>query len=203
MKKDIKDTPKSADSGKEIEQLKKDYEILLDEKQRLFEQLQRLSADYANFQKRAPKQIADSVAYEKKAIIRSLLPSVDNFQHALAGAGGVQGEEALDKVIHGIRLVFDHMLDALKSLGVKQIEAVGRPFDPNLHEAMVQRTEADKPDNIVLEEYQPGYLLNDQILRPSKVIVNKNPDLRANEAEHVENEANLSGGQEENKETHE
>ena len=146
---------------------------LLAEKQDLFEKLQRVSADYINYQKRAPKQVAESVAYEKKAIIRSLLPSLDNFSHALASAGNAKGEKALDGVVKGVQLVFDHMIDALKSHGVEKIAAMGEEFNPAFHEAMQMRTEEDKPNNVILEEFQKGYTLNGQVLRPSKVIVNK------------------------------
>jgi len=158
---------------KKVEDLEKQIETLTAEKQGVFEQLQRVSADYANFQKRAPRQIADSVAYEKKSILRSLLPSIDNFEHALSHAPSANNEEALDNIIKGIQLVFDHMLDALKGQGVKRIEALGQPFDPNLHEAMMRRSEPDKEDNIILEVYQAGYMMGEQVLRPSKVIVNK------------------------------
>ena len=159
--------------NKKIEKLEKQIDELTTEKQELFEQLQRVSADYANFQKRAPKQIADSVAYEKKAVLRSLLPAVDNFEHALSHASDAQGEEGLDNIIKGIQLVFDHMLNALKAHGVKRIDALDQPFDPNLHEAMMRRSEPDKGDDTVLEVYQAGYMIGEQVLRPSKVIVNK------------------------------
>lgn len=163
-----------AELEKKVDELQQQAETLAGEKQDVFEQLQRISADYANFQKRSPKQIADSVAYEKKAILRSLLPSLDNLEHALTHAASVGGgAESLDNIIKGIQLVFDHMLDALKSHGVQRIEALGQPFNPNLHEAMMQRSEPDKADNIVLEVYQAGYLMGEQVLRPSKVIVNK------------------------------
>ena len=172
--KDLKKANKKiAQLEKKISGLEEKLEALGNEKQDVFEQLQRISADYANFQKRTPKQIADSVAYEKKSILRSLLPSIDNFEHALSHASSAGGEQALDNLIKGIQLVFDHMLDALKSHGVKPIEALGQPFDPNLHEAMMRRSEPDKEDNIVLEVYQAGYLMGEQVLRPSKVIVNK------------------------------
>ena len=161
------------------EELKKQIQVLLTEKQVFFEKLQRVSADYINYQKRAPKQIADSVAYEKKAIIRSLLPSLDNFNHALAGADTAQGPEALEGIIKGLQMVYDHILDALKSHGVEQIEALGLEFNPALHEAMQTRCEEDKAENIILEEFQKGYTLNGQVLRPSKVIVNKLPGKEA------------------------
>ena len=142
------------------------------EKDDLFEQLQRISADYANFQKRAPKQISDTIAYEKKAIMRSILPSLDNFEHALAGAAKA---ENVQSVIEGIKITFDHLLDALKGHNVTKIESVGKEFDPSLHEAMMRRAEEDKEDNVVLEEFQSGYMMGEQVLRPAKVIVNKLP----------------------------
>ena len=159
--------------AKKIEKLEKQIDELATEKQELFEQLQRVSADYANFQKRTPKQIADSVAYEKKAVLRSLLPSIDNLEHALSHASTASGEEALSNLIKGIQMVFDHTLDALKAHGVKPIDALGQPFDPNLHEAMMRQSEPDKDDDTVLEVYQAGYMIGEQVLRPSKVIVNK------------------------------
>jgi molecular chaperone GrpE len=140
------------------------------EKDDLFEQLQRVSADYANFQKRVPKQIADSVSYQKKDVLRSILSSLDNFEHALASA---EKAETIESIVEGIKLTFDHMLDALKAHKVEKIESVGKEFDPVFHEAMMRREEADKPDNTVLEEFQSGYMMGDQVLRPAKVIVNK------------------------------
>jgi len=174
--------------GKKTSDLQALVDELTKEKTELFEQLQRVSADYANFQKRAPKQIADSVAYEKKAIIRSLLPSLDNFEHALNAA---KTAESLDSVVEGIQLVFDHMLDALKSHGVEPINAAGEEFDPALHEALMQQADEDQPENIVLQEYQRGYKVNDQVIRPSKVIVNKLP---------VEEPAEETSSEPENKE---
>ncbi len=172
--KDIKKANKKIkELDKKVEQLEKQLKEQTAEKQDLFEQLQRVSADYANFQKRAPKQIADSVAYEKKAVLRSLLPSIDNLEHALSHASIANGEEALDNLIKGIQMVFDHMLDALKTHGVKRIDALGQSFDPNQHEAMMRRSEPDKDDDTVLEVYQAGYMIGEQVLRPSKVIVNK------------------------------
>lgn len=178
----------SKKTNKKIDKLEKQIKELTAEKQELFEKLQRVSADYANFQKRAPKQIADSVAYEKKAVIRSLLPSIDNFEHVLSHASSVNGEEALDNIIKGIQMVFDHMLDALKGHGVKRIEAQGEPFDPNLHEAMMRKSDPEKEDGTVLEVYQAGYMMGEQVLRPSKVIVNKIEDKKP--VEETPEEAN-------------
>jgi len=133
-------------------------------------QYQRVSADYANFQKRVPKQIADTICYEKERIIKTLLPVLDNFEHTLQNA---HSAENADVFVKGIQIIHDQMLDILKSHGVEQIKAPGENFDPAQHEAMMQKTEPEKDDNIVLEEFQKGYKLNGRVIRPSKVIVNK------------------------------
>jgi len=159
--------------SKEVVKLEKKIEELEQTNAETFAKLQRISADYANFQKRAPKQIADSVAYQKIGIIKSLLPSIDNFEHALNGA---KTAESMDTVIEGIQMVFDHMLDALKAHGVERISSLGEQFDPSLHEAMMRRAEEGKPENEVVEEFQSGYKVGEQVIRPCKVIVNKLPE---------------------------
>ncbi len=154
----------------EAEKTEPTIEELLIEKDELLGQLQRVSADYANFQKRVPKQIADSVGYQKEHVIRSLLPVLDNLEHTLQNADSA---ENIDVLVKGIKIIHDQMLDILKSHGVEQIAAAGEAFDPSKHEAMMRKSEPDQEDNIVLEEFQKGYMLNSRVIRPSKVIVNK------------------------------
>ncbi|MCK5173926.1 MAG: nucleotide exchange factor GrpE, partial [Planctomycetes bacterium] len=101
-------------------------------------------------------------------------------------------------VIKGVKLVFEHMLDAIKTQGVERIEAQGKEFDPAIHEAIQMRCEKDKPDNIVLEDFQAGYTLNGQVIRPSKVIVNKIPaEAPAQEESKTEDTNNSEPGDEE------
>jgi len=140
------------------------------EKDELFARLQRLSADYQNHQKRSAKQIAESVAYEKELIIKSLLPVLDNFDHTLSNAENIR--DAAD-VLKGIRIIYEQFIAVLKNHGVEQIIAVGQKFDPACHQALTQKTEPDKEDGVVLEEFRKGYKLADKILRPAVVIVNK------------------------------
>ena len=153
----------------EIEDLRKALENLQQENGELLGKLQRVSADYANFQKRVPKQIADSVAYQKERVIRSLLPAMDNLEHTLAN---IHSADAFDVLVAGIQIIYDQLLDILKSHEVQQIEALGEKFNPALHEAMMQKSQSDQEDNIVLEEFQKGYTLNGRVIRPTKVIVN-------------------------------
>ena len=168
--KNIKEKSKQKKSSES--KLSDKLQKLQNEKDELFEKLQRVSADYANYQKRAPKQIADTIAYEKEKIIKTFLPALDNFEHTLQNAASAENVEVLLK---GIHIVHDQLLDILKSHGVTQIHATDEIFDPSIHQAMMQRSEPEKEENIVLEEFQKGYKLNDRIIRPSKVIVNKLP----------------------------
>ena len=169
-----KEKPESGDSQKakkcELEESRETMETLRKEKDELFAQLQRISADYANYQKRVPKQIADSIGYEKERVIKTLLPILDNFEHTLQNA---HSAEDIDVLVKGIRIVYDQLLDVLKSHNIEQIQAQDEKFDPALHQAMTQRAEPDAEDNTVLEEFQKGYRLNGRVIRPSKVIVNK------------------------------
>lgn len=155
---------------KELQTLQERVAALEEEKVELFEKLQRVSADYANFQKRVPKQLADSIGYEKEKIIKTLLPALDNFERTLESAPAA---ENVDVLVKGIQIIYDQMLDVLKSHDVQEIKALGEQFDPMLHEAMLRKSDANEEDNVILEEYQKGYLLNGRVLRPSKVIVNK------------------------------
>jgi molecular chaperone GrpE len=162
--------PKAESS--ELKELRQQAENLQKERDELFGKLQRVSADYINFQKRAAKQTADTITYEKEKIIKTLLPALDNFEHTLQN---VTSAESTDILLKGIRIIYDQILDILKSHGVEHIEALGEKFDPALHEAVSHKAESEKEDNIVLEEFQKGYKLNGHVIRPSRVIVNKLP----------------------------
>ena len=167
---------KLEDQHDTIESLKK-------EKDELFAMLQRVSADYANFQKRVPKQISDTIGYEKERIIKALLPALDNFEHTLQNA---HSAENFDVLVKGIRIIYDQLLDILKSHNVEQIEALGEQFDPAMHQAMTQQSNPEKEENAVLEEFQKGYRLNGRVIRPSRVIVNKLPEEKLGDGREAE-----------------
>jgi molecular chaperone GrpE len=170
------DKEKKAQEG-ELEELHEQIESLQKEKDELLAKLQRVSADYANFQKRVPKQISDTIAYEKERIIKTLLPALDNFEHTLQNA---HSAENVDVLIKGIRIIYDQFLDILKSHNVEQIDSLGEIFDPALHQAMRQNTDPEKGQDVVLEEFQKGYKLNGRVIRPSRVVVNKLPSEETN-----------------------
>jgi len=180
-----KKKPEKSDMD-ELKELQQQLNDLQKEKDGIFEKLQRVSADYANYQKRIPKQISDTIVYEKETIIKTLLPALDNFEHTLQNADSAKD---VDVLVEGIRIIYDQMLNILKSHGVEQIEALDETFDPALHEAMLRKAEPDREENIVLEEFQKGYKLNGRVIRPSKVVVNKlKSEVRAQNAEIGETE---------------
>lgn len=154
---------------KKVTELEELVSSLQKEKDEVFNKLQRLGADYANYQKRTPKQIADSVAYEKEKFVKALLAAIDNFEHALANSDKA---ENLKSFVDGIQIVHDEIINTFKTLGVERIDAVGESFNPSMHEALMQRTDEEKQAGEILEEYQKGYKLNDKVIRPAKVIVN-------------------------------
>ncbi len=166
----IRDKGKDAEYELELEKAKnvcwKEYANIL------LAQYQRVSADYANFQKRVPKQIADTIAYEKERLIRTLLPVLDNFEHTLQIACSAENVDALVK---GVRIIYDQLLDVLKSHNVEQVNALGEEFDPVVHEAITHQANPEKKEGVVLEELQKGYRLNGRVIRPSRVVINKLP----------------------------
>ena len=159
-----------------------ELETVRKERDELLGRLQRVSADYANFQKRVPKQVSDSVAYEKDKILRSLLPILDNLEHTLKA----HSAESSDAVVRGVEIIYGHMLDILKTHGVEQIQGLGEPFDPMRHEAMMRKEDPTKPPDVVLEELQKGYLINDHVLRPTRVAVNKVPASQSSQPQDQE-----------------
>ena len=157
---------------KQVEELRKQAEGLQKERDDIFAKLQRVAADYDNFQKRSTKQITEAIAQETEKIIKALLPIMDDFERVLANEG--RGENA-DAVIKGIGIVYEHLKGVLRSEGVEQIDSAGEKFDPAHHQALTQRTEQGVEDGVVLEELQKGYKLNGRVIRASRVVVNKMP----------------------------
>jgi molecular chaperone GrpE len=153
-----------------INELEEFLASVVTEKDELFAKLQRVSADYVNYQKRVPRQIADSVAYEKEKFVKAMLGSIDNFEHALANSDKA---ESLESFVKGVQIVYDEILNTLKGQGVERIASVGQQFDPSHHEALMQKTEDGKVNGEILEEYLKGYKLHDRVIRPARVVVNK------------------------------
>jgi molecular chaperone GrpE len=129
-------------------------------------------ADLENLKKRSARERADLTKFANERVLKDLLPIVDNLEraveHAQTGGNG-------QPLVEGVALVLKSLLDVLQRHGVTRIEAKGAPFDPAHHEAMAHVPSAEHEPNVVIEEHQPGYRLNDRLLRPALVTIAKAP----------------------------
>ncbi|EIJ78932.1 GrpE protein [Bacillus methanolicus PB1] len=130
----------------------------------------RLQADFENFRRRSRMDLEASEKYRAQSLVTDLLPVIDNFERGLKLE--IDNEQA-KSLLQGMEMVYRSLLDALKKEGVEPIEAVGKEFDPNLHHAVMQVEDENYDANIVVEEFQKGYMLKDRVIRPSMVKVNQ------------------------------
>jgi len=129
---------------------------------------QRTRAEFENFQKRNRNDRELERKYAYFPLVRDLLPVLDNLDRALAASQEAGETGALAK---GVAMVQSQFLDLLKRNGIVRIEAQDKPFDPNAHEAVMQKPSADCEPNTVLQVLENGFMLHDRVVRPAKVIV--------------------------------
>lgn len=129
----------------------------------------RSQADLDNFRKRATREREEAIRYANAGLIESLLPVLDNFALGLEAAG--QPESGAQSIYQGLGMVHKQLLDVLASSGLEVIEAEGREFDPNLHEAIGQECSEDIPEGVIVRELRKGYIYRSRLLRASNVIV--------------------------------
>jgi len=156
----------------EMESLQEAVEKAKEEAAENYDRLLRVSADFENYKKRVAKEKADLMRYGNEELIRELLPVIDNMERALAHDQTSSNEKGL---LEGIRMTLEQFLRILEKFGVTPITAVGEPFDPAKHEAVMEQATDEVEPGCVAVELQRGYILNDRLLRPAKVVVAKAP----------------------------
>ena len=149
--------------GKKNKKDKKDEKI-----EELTDRLTRQMAEFDNFRKRTDKEKSQMYEVGAKDIIEKILPVVDNFER---GLDAVKEEDKEDPFIQGMEKVYKHLMTTLEEIEVKPIEAVGKEFDPNFHNAVMHVDDENFGENIVAEEFQKGYTYRDSIVRHSMVKV--------------------------------
>lgn len=153
-------------TGKKLFGKKKDKK---DEKiEELTDKLTRQMAEFDNFRKRTEKEKSQMYEVGAKDIIEKILPVVDNFER---GLDAVKEEEKEDPFVQGMEKVYKHLVTTLEGIEVKPIEAVGQPFDPNFHNAVMHVEDEAVGENIVVEELQKGYTYKGFVVRHSMVKV--------------------------------
>jgi molecular chaperone GrpE len=136
-----------------------------------YERLLRVSADFENYKKRSAREMRDAIRYANEKLAKDLLSVVDNLERAIESAS--KGAKKDDPVLKGVHLTLDDILKILEHHHVTPIKAVGEPFDPNYHQAMMQVETDDQPPNTVADELQKGYMIHERLLRPTLVSVSK------------------------------
>ncbi len=132
----------------------------------------RLQAEMENLRSRTAREIMDERRYAPLPVVRNLLPVLDNVDRAIQAAE--QSSEA-GSLLEGFKLVRQQLIAVLEQHHCKPIAAVGQPFDPEIHEAILQQPSDEQPANHVLQETQVGYQLYERVVRPSQVIISSGP----------------------------
>ncbi len=135
------------------------------------DRLQRKTAEFSNYQKRIQKEISEIQRYSIKPLALELLSVLDDFERALDAVSDLEND-----FVKGFRMIREGLQAALSNHGVEPIEAQEKPFDPNLHDAIMEKDNPDLPDKTVLEEFKKGYMLYDRLLRPATVSVSRIPN---------------------------
>ena len=171
------DTPEAATAEQTaLEAQLKELQLKLEAAQKLADtykdQLLRKAAEFDNYKKRAEADYAMMVKYAGEALISSLIPILDDFSRSLKSGREVKEHESF---FEGVELIYAKFVKLLESHGLVPFESVGKPFDVNYHDALLQIPRSDVPPHTVVEEIERGYKLFDKIVRHAKVIVSTEP----------------------------
>ncbi len=144
-----------------------------------WDRLLRTTADFDNFKKRAAREKVETAQYATFSLLQKLLPVLDNFDMALAAAQTAvpapEGNKVSSSLQSGVTMNQQQLRNALVEAGLEEIDAAGKPFDPNVHEAISQQESAAVPEGHVLQQLRKGYRVKDRLLRPATVIVARKP----------------------------
>lgn len=161
----------SSDSvGEEVPE-QDELEKIRGELQETRDKLLRMAADFENQKKRLQRDKDVSLKYAEENLLKEILPSIDNLERAVSQ--DQNGEDFVSQLLEGVELTLKGLLSSLEKYEVKPVASAGEPFDPNFHEALAMEASKDVPEQVVLQEFEKGYLYKDKLLRPAKVIVSK------------------------------
>ena len=148
----------------------KENDQAIEDSLQLKEQSLRSLAELENVKRRKEQEKLDAIKYANEKLIMELLPVLDSFDLAMSQSNVTESDE-VKAVITGFEMIKKQIEQFLDKCGVERIVALDQPFDPNLHQGISQESHPDKDENTVVKEMQPGYKLNDRVIRPSMVVV--------------------------------
>jgi molecular chaperone GrpE len=142
-----------------------------------WDRLLRTTADFDNFKKRAAREKSESAQYASASLLQKLLPVLDNFEMALTATQSAAGpsNDQLASFQSGVRMIQQQLRNTLVESGLEEIEAAGKLFDPNVHEAISHQESDQVPEGHVLQQVRKGYRFKERLLRPATVVVAKKP----------------------------
>ncbi|MCJ7774604.1 MAG: nucleotide exchange factor GrpE [Desulfobacterales bacterium] len=155
----------------DVNDLKEKLASAQEESKETYDRLLRVSAEFENYKKRTAREITDFRKFANESILKEILVLVDNLERAVNSSDDQSNTDGC--VVEGVTLTINEIQKVFDKFSVKPIDALKKPFDPNFHEAVTQEETDDHPDNIVLKEFQKGYMIHDRLLRPSMVAVSK------------------------------
>ena len=159
--------------SEEMMALEKEIEKIKNEAEDFKKKYYYLAAEMENARRRFERERESLVKFGNEKVLSSLVEVVDNLERTLSAIGKDE-DEKVKNIVVGINMVHGQFLNVLNQNGLKPVEALGKPFDPNFHEAMAQQKAEGKANDEIICEYQKGYVLNGRLLRASKVVVAKN-----------------------------
>jgi molecular chaperone GrpE len=157
-------------TAEEYAGLMAEYEKQKAEYERQKDWMLRTVAEFENSKKRAEREKEEFLKYASESFVKDLIPAIDSIERALAS---VKASKDFDALVEGVDIIHKQLLSVLEKRGVTPIEAVGEPFDPNLHEAIAHIESDEVPENRIIEEWRRGYMLHNRVIRPSMVAVSK------------------------------
>ena len=163
---DKKEKGKAADLLKEMKTRIKSLE---DEVKETYDRFLRVSAEFENYKKRSAREMSEFKKLANESLIKELLLVVDNMERAINSSkdeGNVN-----NGLVEGVNMTLKELLKIFEKFGVKQVESLEKPFDPNFHQAVMQQETDKHPHNTVINELQKGYIMHERLLRPAMVVV--------------------------------
>jgi molecular chaperone GrpE len=139
-----------------------------------WDRLLRTTADFDNYKKRAAREKQDAITYANENLLQKLLPVIENLEMALNAAQAAP-TGAAESLQTGVNMINQQLKSALAEGGLEEVDALGKAFDPNLHEAIAQKETADAPEGQVVQQLRKGYRFRGRLLRPASVIIAKQP----------------------------
>ncbi len=161
-----KDKVKIVDHLKEMETR---LESVEQEAKEAHDRFLRVSAEFENYKKRSAREMDEFRKFANESLIREMLTVVDNLERALNSSNN--DNQTNSHIAEGVDMTLKEILKVFEKFNVKPIEALGKPFDPNFHQAAMREETNERPENTVLNELEKGYMIHDRLLRPAMVVV--------------------------------